>query len=337
MGGTYNSVVRGGDSLFVNPAALMKSSLLEVKLLGLGVGSNGLDLYNQFKDDHNFKTPADFAKVYGKDVFLGLNAKSSVVFGRFGVAGYSDSYILAKFHSPPNPNFNATYISDYGVVVGGAIPVGPETAVGVAFKRIVRTGGTKDIDLGVLLDTNAREALVNSFKDKGVGYGADVSLMTTLPTAFSPTVVVSWQDVGSTSFSQTDGQSSPPRIKDNLSLGASTTLDLPGFDWTNAVEYKFITHQGEDLGKKLHIGTEISLPFIDLRAGFSQGYTTYGVGLNLSLVRLDAAMYKTELGAYPGQTGNDRLQIGLTIDFSFDADFNIVDSNGKKRSLKQRR
>lgn len=337
MGGVYNSVVRGGDALFVNPAALAKMDELEFRLLGFGIGTNGYQIYQDLGSDTAFNTPADFNKVYGKDIFLGIDLKTTIALKNFAIGGYSNSYLLARFHSPPNPNFNATYFSDYGIVAGGAVDIGPESSFGLAIKRITRTGGEKDIDIGVLLDSNARNALVSSFDDKGVGYGVDAAFMTTLPTFMSPTLAVTWQDMGMTTFQKTGGANAPPRIDDNLSLGVSTVLDLPGLDWTNGFEYKYATTQGEDFGKKIHLGTEISLPFIDLRAGFSQGYTSYGVGVNLFIFSLDAAYYKTEMGAYPGQTPNERIQVGLTLSFSFDANFKITNGEGKKRRLKQRR
>jgi hypothetical protein len=90
-------------------------------------------------------------------------------------------------------------------------------------------------------------------------------------------------------------------------------------------------------GKKIHLGTELSLPIIDLRAGINQGYMTYGIGINLLVFRIDAATYTEELGAYTGQSGQNRWLIGLSMDMSFDANFTLSDNDGKKRKLKRRR
>ncbi|MNL63779.1 hypothetical protein D3C87_1879440 [compost metagenome] len=123
----------------------------------------------------------------------------------------------------------------------------------------------------------------------------------------------------------------------NLSAGAAVGFDLPGLDWTFGVEGRHLLDNDVQLGKKLHVGTEVSLPFIDVRAGLNQGYMSYGVGLNFLIFRLDAVSYVEELGVYPGQTADNRYMVGLTVDLSFDANFNFQDNNGKKRKLKQRR
>ena len=81
----------------------------------------------------------------------------------------------------------------------------------------------------------------------------------------------------------------------------------------------------------------MSLPFIDLRAGLSQGYPTYGVGINLLFMEIELATATVEAGEYPGQTPEDRVLIGLSFSMEVDADFNFKTKDGKKRKLKLRR
>jgi hypothetical protein len=61
------------------------------------------------------------------------------------------------------------------------------------------------------------------------------------------------------------------------------------------------------------------------------------VGLNFLIFHIDAVSYTEELGVYPGQTAENRVMVGLSIDLGFDADFKFTDNNGKKRKVKQRR
>lgn len=57
--------------------------------------------------------------------------------------------------------------------------------------------------------------------------------------------------------------------------------------------------------KKLYFGIEASLtPIFQLRAGFSQGYPSYGFGINLSILMFDYAFYGEEWGHYAGQQSN---------------------------------
>jgi hypothetical protein len=149
-----------------------------------------------------------------------------------------------------------------------------------------------------------------------------------------------WQDVGSVKFTKTAGENAPEIQKDNLMLGAGLLMDLPGFDLRSGVEYRHVTLQGEQLGKKIHAGLELSLPLIDLRIGANQGYSTFGAGVDLWFFRFDGAITTEELGAYPGQTPQTRYMASLALSLSFDANFNIMQGSGESRSrrkLKQRR
>ncbi len=335
MGGIYMSIVNDSEALFVNPAALGKTQGLNWQVMNVEVGVNGLDVYNNFKGI-NMNSPSSFNQFFGKDVWLRAGGKTAFTLPYFGVGAYTDTQTHLLLHNPAFPQFDTTFLSDYGLVVGGAFPLGPTSYGGLTFKRISRWGGQKDIDLGVIASGNPSQ-IIDQFKNKGNGYGIDMAVMTTLPAPFSPTVSLVWQDVGSTAFIKSDGADAPPRIHDNLSLGVSTSLDLPGFDWVAGFEYRHITESEYQLGQKLHLGTEISLPLIDLRGGINQGYATYGAGISFLFLHFDVASYTEETGAYPGQTPQNRLEVGLSIDLSFDADFRVTNSEGKKRKLKQRR
>jgi hypothetical protein len=335
MGGIYMSIVNDSNAVFYNPAALGRLEGFRLKVLNIEAGVNGVDAYNNFKDI-DMNSSSSYNDLYGKHIWLRAGGKTGVAIPYFGVGAFSDSHAQLELHNPAFPQFSTEFTSDYGLVVGGAVPIGPGSFAGLSLKRISRWGGAKDIDLGTLAGGNLT-TIANQFQDKGNGYGVDVALMSTLPVPFSPTVSAVWQDVGCTAFDMSAGTQAPPRIHDNLSLGISTLMDLPGLDWTTGLEYRHITESEYPLAEKLHLGTEISLPLIDLRAGLNQGYSSYGLGINFLFLSLDLASYTEERGAYAGQTPENRIQIGLSLDLGFDADFHLTDSNGKKRKLKQRR
>lgn len=335
MGGIYMSIVNDAEALFVNPAALGKTTGLNWEVMNVDLGINGMDVYNDFSNiDQNDSN--SFNQFFGKDVWLRAGGSTALTFPYFGVGAYTDTQTHLILHNPAFPRFDTTFISDYGLVVGGAFPLGPISYGGIAFKRISRWGGQQDIDLGVIANGNPSD-IADQFQNKGNAYGIDLATVTTLPLPLSPTISLVWQDVGSTAFTKSAGEDAPPRIHDNLSLGLSTLMDLPGLDWTTGFEYRHITESQYSLGHKLHLGTELSLPIVDVRAGLNQGYLTYGAGISLLFIQLDAAVYTEETGAYTGQTAQNRIEFGLSIDLSFDADFKLMDSKGKRRKLKQRR
>lgn len=335
MGGIYMSIVNNSEALFVNPAALGRTQGLNWQIMNVEAGVNGLDIYNNFRDIDTSDS-SSFNEFFGKEIWFRLGGRAAVTLPYFGVGIYTDNQTQLELHNPAFPQFDTTFLSDYGLVVGGAFPIGPASYGGLTVKRITRWGGQQDIDLGVIAGGNPSD-IADQFQNKGNGYGIDAAVTTTLPAPLSPTVSLVWQDIGSTAFIKSDGTDAPPRIHDNLSLGLSTYLDLPGLDWTAGVEYRHITESEYQLGKKLHFGTEFSLPFIDIRGGINQGYAAYGLGLNFFFIRFDVASYTEEMGAYPGQSPQNRVELGLSVDLSFDADFSLISADGKRRKLKQRR
>jgi hypothetical protein len=335
MGGIYMSIVNNANAVFYNPAALSKVHGLDWQMMGLNAGVNGIDIYNEYKSI-DLSSPASYNQLYGKHIWLNAGGTMGMAIPNFGIGAFSNSEAQLELHNPAFPQFSTDFNSDYGMFVGAAFPIGPFGYGGLTFKKISRWGGTKDIDLATIA-TGKVQDIAKQFDDKGNGYGVDLAAMTTLPVPFQPTFSVVWQDVGSTAFNMTAGAEAPKRIHDNLSVGVSTFVDLPGLDWTTGFEYRHITESQYQLAQKLHLGTEVSLPLIDLRAGITQGYASYGAGFNFLFLSFDVASYTEELGAYAGQTPENRIQVGLSIDLAFDADFNLTDSNGKKRKLKQRR
>jgi hypothetical protein len=337
MGNAYLTSVSPTDAIFYNPAALAKVHGLNWEVVNAQVGVNGLDMYNDIRDTHDLSQPSDYNRFFGKNVWVGANGRSSFAFPYFGFAAYTSNYIDFQLHNPAYPQFNTDFISDYGFVVAGAIPFGDQASLGFSAKRINRWGGKKDIGVGSIAAGSNVDGLRDSFQDKGIGYGMDAAFQYTAPTPFSPSLALVWQDIGCTTFQRTSGTQAPPRIEDNLSIGVGTMMDLPGLDWSNSFDVRHITDNSVQFGQKIHLGTEISLPLIDLRAGINEGYLTYGAGVNLYFLKIDAAYYTEERGTYPGQTPDNRIQIGVSLDLSFDANFNFTDNSGKDRRLKQRR
>lgn len=337
MGNAYLTTVSDTDALFYNPAALAKLSGFNLQLANLRTGVNGLEIYELVQNAGDLSQPSGYNQFFGKPVWLEANGKAAIALPNFGFAVFTNNNLGFELHNPAYPEFETHFISDYGFVLGGSVPIGSYASFGATVKRISRWGGDEVIGVGAITSGSGVTALEDAFKDKGVGYGMDASIMYTSPSPFSPAIAIVWQDIGCTTFEKTDGLKAPPRIRDNLSIGLGTNVDLPGFDWATSLDLRHVTNNDEQVGKKIHLGTEFSLPLIDLRAGLNQGYPSYGVGLNLLLLRIDAAYYAEEIGVYPGQTASNRIQVGVSIDLSFDANFKFTDNSGRKRKLKQRR
>jgi hypothetical protein len=72
----------------------------------------------------------------------------------------------------------------------------------------------------------------------------------------------------------------------------------------------------ERLLTHLKAGAEVKLfSMLDVRAGLNQGYITVGAGLDLFIIRLDAAYYRQEFGVQLGDKPVDALTIRANIGF----------------------
>lgn len=343
MGGVHLPWVSDVDAVMWNPAVLAETTALSWEIGGLGFGANGKEVFDTYKAMKDKKDaglcsdPECYEEFFGQPIHVEYLGKSSFSMPYWGFTVFTSGLAEGTLHNPAFPALDMTYVADYGFMTGVGFNLLPGLSGGVTFKRINRRGGSQEIDLSTM--TTSSSTIMDQFDQRGVGYGVDFGLLYRLPSPgiIQNTVALHWQDVGSTAFLPEGGHEAPTRIKDNLSLGVGTMIDLPGLDLRTGVEYRHINLQGEQLGKKLHMGVELGLPLIDVRAGLNQGYPTLGAGLDFWLLRLDAAYYKEEVGVYPGQTPSERVQVGLNLELSFDANFKFSDSQGKKRKLKQRR
>ncbi len=68
--------------------------------------------------------------------------------------------------------------------------------------------------------------------------------------------------------------------------------------------------------KKLFLGAEASLPpFFHIGTGFYQGYTSFGIGMDIRLLRFDFAIYGEELGKYAGDVVSWNKAFSLQLGF----------------------
>lgn len=336
MGGTCMSHVQGASSLFFNPAALARVEGFDfiIAQMQAGVSKDTIDFSSQFQGS-SF-TAADLNNLYGKTLAADVTARSGFVMPNFGFGVYSNNYTVMKFNDPSFPTFNMNFISDYGYIVGGSLSLGTNTSFGVTFRHVKRWGGNEDIDVASLVGASSSTLTDNNFLNHGVGHAVDVAFMTTLNHPLRPTLSLVWQDVGVTTYNLTSGVKAPPAQTDNLIFGVSWPQQIGVLDFKHAFEYKFIREGGEFF-KKVHLGTELDIGMLDLRAGLNQGYVTYGAGIDFWLFALDAAVYAKELGTYGGQERSDNYAVNLTFNMDFDQSFKLRDREGKRRRLKQRR
>ena len=74
------------------------------------------------------------------------------------------------------------------------------------------------------------------------------------------------------------------------------------------------SYEDQSFWVNLHAGAEVKLlSFLSLRAGYSSGYLSAGVGIDLFIAELNAAIFSTETGSHSGSS----QQIGASMELAF--------------------
>ncbi len=336
MGGTIISDANGLDALFFNAAALsrVEGYVFDIAKVNAGASQNSQRLLDQTKSSGSTLAASDLQNLYGETFFAEASAHSGMVIPRFGIAAYSHSYVSEVFNNPVFPTFNINLVSDYGYIVGTSIPIGLNLSFGIAGRHIKRWSGKTDILISDLIGTNDKDLVASRLQDKGSGNALDLSMHYVMP-ASKLNLSLSWKDVGDTKFTSLSGNG-PEKQSDNLTFGVSKKDTLSFFDMTYAFEYNHI-RQDDALSKKVHFGAEASLGLFDFRLGLNQGYLTYGLGVDLWLVSVDATAYTEEFSTNNSQIKSDRYQATVTLALDLDQSLKLRNQFGKKRRLMQRR
>ncbi len=346
MGNAYTGHAKGHDALFYNPAAFANLTGFQMRLMGLGVGLNGIDVYDEYSDlfDNSNNVGDTLNALYGQPIWARVDYQFSMSSGPFIVGAYSRANVGFTLLNPALPTLDANYYADYVFFGGAGVSIVPQIFdVGFVVKRITRFAGGGDISASTLafLDSQAIEDAANQ---TGVAFGADFGAKLTLPGEWHPSAAFAWQDIGNTSFSFSATNPAPATIEDRMNIALGLEREFLGlFTLRPAIEYKMINSSSTEVqvGKKLHAGLELELPAITLRGGFYQGYYTYGASFDFWVFQMDFATYAVELGEYVGQHEDRRYMFQLTMDFGIDGVsgdwFNFSKSRRTKRGIKQRR
>ncbi|MCX7674746.1 MAG: hypothetical protein N2Z70_02815 [Bdellovibrionaceae bacterium] len=341
MGGVRVAYQHEAQALAWNPAYLGFNSGFNVTLADAGAGLNGLQAYESFKDVDLSQGLSGLNGVYGKPLWLGAWGWAAVSWS-FAGAYYLSFYDLTVLLKDPGvPKMDVSYYQDDFYILGFGYQVLEGFSIGANIKRVERIGGDITFDTAQLLSPGFVNNLVSNIESTlnahGQAFGADIGVAYRWKRALNPTLSLAWQDVGYTSFAPSDPTKPMAPIRDNLILSGNFHDSWMGFRLGGGFEYRHIRNDDEQLGKKIHLGLELGLPFVDLRAGLYQGYTSYGVGLDIWLLRFDAAWFRQEMGVFPGQTPQERIMLSLNMDLSLDPDLRLREDSGRRRRLFQRR
>lgn len=325
MGNAYAAAVKDADALFYNPAGIARISGLNWTIANMRAGINGLETLEDVSDMQGSSTfESAVRNLYGDHIWVGGGGKAAFAMPYFAAAVYDALDASVDINNPVYPNFDLSVINDLGYTVGGAFPLGPVLQFGTAIRYIQRVGAR--VPFGpTYISTLDPDTIQTAVEREGNGYAMDIGLNASIPGPVSPVFSFVWKNVGITKYKgESPTISTPPRDVDEMSVGAALDVDAGLVSVMPVFDFKYLNRADVQLGKKIHLGVEIGIPMIDIRAGFSEGYYTLGMGLNLGLFRMDAATYGVELGEYPGQREDRRYVVEFTMELGFDPSLGTV-------------
>jgi hypothetical protein len=350
FGGGHAALADGLSCLFTNPAGFRASkpelSLAEITANLTGPVFSMADIMVQAAGgtDTVALLTSESVQSLLKKLYASASLLGPIVFGYVGDGlgfGFFNTSSVTFTSTGTVPRIAASAQEDV-VFAGGyafRIPLPPELLskfdVGIMLKAFLRGNVTVDksmLDLISIFSSISPELLLDQPFVLGVGVGADVGLLWNWNDLLSLGVV--GRDVYTPILYNDYGT-----VQSFLDAAVpTTTFGLVPFDLTAgilftpklgfleryltgikvALDYEdildFLTHPATSENPVLHFGIGVELTLLEvlsLRGGFHDGYFSAGFGVDFTVVRLNAAMFGTELSSEPGLRPAYNLMIGL--------------------------
>ena len=308
MGGAYVAAGRNGSAFLYNPALLVQSHTDVSIPFSLGTDDTARDLFKFIdKNKDKLKQFADLTSADQQTLFEGLTPFDgrktrvriapmvNIVMRNFGVSAYGliragggiDKGIF-------EPRIQADGRGDFVVAIGAANYITRRLAVGGTWKVI--NSRLTNFDVRVTKAGDTFGTVLDSLKESTTGFAADVGALYRLSSTTSLGFVI--QNI----YGKVGNEKYPVNVKAGIAWRLNRiTLAADLTDILNK--------DGVALFNRVFMGAELSLPLIQIRSGFYQGYPTAGAGINLKIIKLDYAYYRKEFSRRPGLDGRGQHEI----------------------------
>lgn len=331
MGDAYTSLSDDSNTLFYNPAALNRHKGFSLSALNptLGapnfIGSN-LSLENPFEDLPD--TPSGITdKVIGVPLYAQAGISPTLKMQNFAFSLFALSKTKLVLENAIHPQLDINYRYDRGFIMGYAFSLGPSKksgtsqSFGISVKHIKREGLEDVIDLfsPELIEQSEnfddykklRESLGYT---RGSTWGLDLGYEFNYKRGSSRIATgISLLSIGGLSFKRESGTKDIPKQEMALNLGVSYSKRLGVFGYDLAFDLHNLLDPLESLGSKVHLGSRLQTPLIDLYLGLNGGYFSYGLGVDLWPVRLLLGFYGVEIGGGYQQRESERIMLSINI------------------------
>ena len=350
MGDAYTAMADDEFTLFYNPAALGRNKGVSFTLFDPSFGlTNALTELDRFKNfpSGNNAAPLIAKRIMDFPIYIQAGIFPTLKMGPFGFTLFANSKSSFILRNATNPELDINYQYDRGFIFGFAHNIGTgafstkaskrggksstsdgsRLSIAMAIKHMNRQGLQNQFDLfGTTLLSKVTggvkdiSALQNSLGySKGNAWGFDTGAEYAISSGrTSFTSGISILDIGGTQFTKTEGISDVPKQDMMINSGVAFKQDYGIFDYTLSADLHPI-NAAIDFGRKLHFGSEFSLPIVSLLAGWNEGYISYGASVKFWPFKLTTGFYGVEVGSHYREQEAKRFILYLSLfDFSID-------------------
>ncbi|MCM2323576.1 MAG: hypothetical protein NDJ90_09985 [Oligoflexia bacterium] len=316
MGNAFVGLADDEQALFLNPAGLAGVTRHSINYFAADVELSR-DVIGDIQSLGGISDPSGVNAIMGKKVLGRFQFSPSFLMPNVGVGLLVDQQfaILAKNRALPKIvlGYQATngIQAAYGVsLLGKSRRRKSDLRFGVGGKVLWRRGGYRQVGLTQMLNLNEDElrAMMGSY---GMGYGFDAGLqsVTELNSRLTMSAGLVMTEIGDIKFRR-----GGDKQEGNFSAGLAFKYRLPQIGIAMAYDYRHILETA-DWRKKVHFGTELTLPMLGLYFGLNQLTLSYGVAFDAWLFKVTAVSYSEELGSVFGQERERRFLLRTSLRF----------------------
>jgi len=335
-GGTYVASPESNQSARFNPATLAGSPhtvQFRPFELNLSLSSNVINTISDLVEDASAEgdDSGPFLDILGKlDGKYGKRhlGRADLIAAavRVGPVELMPFFTSINFLEARQPSIPILYLNTdnrAGVVLATGISILENFELGLAVKPTHRWHIQGEMAVTDILDLS-EGAEFDDYAESAYGFGVGVDLAGVWKPISQLRFALLIENIGDMSYLG-DDEDRPSAILQKISSGfwfrhtmvAGWNLDLSG-DWQDMVNrngYNILrqTHFGIELGRSIFT-SDHDVGFL---IGLGQGYPSWGVFLDMWLLRLEISQYTRELAALPGQRPDQRFNATLQSSMSF--------------------
>lgn len=315
MGNAFTAIADDEQAIFYNPAGLANIQGYSFKLATANLDvSNDLYLnYAEYTAAFGNLSLSTLNTFVGKNLYLRAQGASTFVGPNFGIAGIYDAQGALRLQNIVFPEGQIGATTTYGAQFAFAIPyrlrkIKADLNIGIAGKVLYRSGNFFTPTMTDLMVLNS-SAFTPNLSNPGLGIGLDLGVQYIQQTSKNVSLLAGFvlKDIGDTAFaSGADSQKSEITAGLGLRLRSRDLVATLAYDYAHISDYA-------DWRKKTHLGMELKFPILSLYGGLSQLNLTYGLSLDLWLIKVMYVSYAEEQGTTILQNPERRTMVQFTF------------------------